>query len=97
MKNKSNPTYVCSCDGCRRGIRGLITSAFRRERRWMGEWVIRVCARLGWVPLAFYREVLADMLRLGLLIKLNNPEGQFPEYMLASLTVTSRPRKRGGQ
>jgi hypothetical protein len=49
----------------------------------MGEFTIRVLARLGWVPMWIYRNILGRMVQLGILIKSVDPDDEFPRYLLA--------------
>jgi hypothetical protein len=46
---------------CRDALRREVARAFARERRFMGEFSIRVQAELAWIPLEVYREGLHEM------------------------------------
>lgn len=97
MSTPSQGHDLCTCPVCRRGIRRQIGEAFRAERRWLGYWTLRHAARLGWLPEAYYRSVIDEMLRRGLLVAIapEDPRRDFPVYLAAS--IVSRPaRKRGG-
>jgi hypothetical protein len=93
----NTPPFVCTCAWCRRTIRESVALAFVRHRRWLGEWQIRFLANLGWVPLNFFRQVLAEMLRLGLLIRLSAAgRDDFDRYLLSRLAVPVRARAGKG-
>ncbi len=80
---------LCACPQCRRGIRRVIADEFRRQRRWMGYYTIRFEARLHWLPAEYYREVMAEMVGLGLLVRSVCPDDDFPRYLLWSLAAAA--------
>jgi hypothetical protein len=78
-------------------FRDQVAAAFLTHRRWWGEFHIRVHARLDWMPLPYYREILAGMVELGQLIKSHDPEhDEFPRYFLTALIPPPR-RSRWGK
>jgi hypothetical protein len=84
---------VCTCSICRRAVRRAIVVAFRQRRCWMDEHMIGLVGKLSWLPRPFFRSVIADMLRQGLLIASCGPDDVVPRYILSALTL---PVRTGG-
>jgi hypothetical protein len=84
---------ICDCPLCRRGVRSAIVAAYRDYPRWMGFYLIRWAARLGWVPIETYRSVIDEMLGSGQLLVSRGADEEYPRYLLSAI---ARPaRKRG--
>ena len=87
---------ICACRVCRRTIRDDIATMFRARRRFMGFWTVRFHAHLGWVPVGDYRTIFQEMIALGLLTEIRDPEAEYPVYILSRITLPANLRKRGG-
>jgi len=74
------------CPICDLNIRQDIEAVFLRERRWMGFYLVRHQANLGWCPMATYVRVFNEMRNMGKILVCFGEGDQFPLYLLSRLT-----------
>ena len=86
---------ACTCSWCRRTVRDAIEMTWEQHPRWMGVFLARVTGNFGWCPWPLYLEVFRGMVRAGLLIQSFGPGDQFPQYMMARLTLSTAATKKG--
>jgi hypothetical protein len=90
---------ICECSLCREMIASQALSAWEVVQSGsanparLDDRQIRSLSRLGWVPLHYLRDVLAEMLRLGI-IEVCGPGRR---YMPAAATVPALDAAKGGE